>query len=67
MYQASVLLFGRPIEYAKGIVRMDLDGKRLVREDQLKQEKRICSGIAGSLVLDITDRTVVMARVTQRT
>lgn len=46
---------------------MDLDGKRLVREDQLKQEKRICSGIAGSLVLDITDRTVVMARVTQRT
>jgi hypothetical protein len=67
MYQASVLLFGRPIEYVKRIVRMDLDGKRRVREDQLKQEKRICSGIAGTLVPDITDRAVVMARVTLRT
>ena len=51
----------------KRIVRMNLDGKRLAREQQLEQERRICGRPAGSLVPDFADRAAVMARVTPRT
>ena len=51
----------------KRIVRMNLDGKRLAREQQLEQERRICGRLTGSLVPDFADRAAVMARVAPRT
>ena len=49
------------------IVRMNLDGKWLAREQQLEQERRICGRVIGSLVPDFADRIAVMACVTPRT
>ena len=42
------------------VVRMDLDGQRLAREQQLEQERGIRGRLAGPLVPDFADRDAVM-------
>ena len=49
------------------IVRMNLDGKRLAREQQLEQERRSGGRRTGSLVPDFADRIVVPACAAPRT
>ena len=49
------------------IVRMNLNGKWLAREQQLEQTAKICGLATGALVPDFADCTYVMACVTPRT
>jgi hypothetical protein len=49
------------------VVRMNLDGKRLAREQQLQQQRRVYGRVIGPIIPDFADRIAVMARVTPRT
>src|SRR5260221_2786033 len=50
-----------------GIVRMNLNGKRLVGEEQFKQERRIACLCVSALIPNLADRVIVLASLTPRT